>query len=113
MKDSKLKNAVQIYAQMQTEMSRGPLAEDEHSRKEIVEGGLWQPPTIFFLPWSASAFPIAFLFAFVHGLVGQPFTCWNAVMSVVFLVMSDVLLAMSDVFLAMIYPLRLPLFTFL
>ena len=54
--------------EMQTEMSRGPLAEDEHSRKEIAGGlaGLRpaSPPAIPFLPWSSSAFPLAFLFAF-------------------------------------------------
>ena len=96
-------------------MSRGPLAEDEHSRKEIVGGGLRPPPpTISSLPWSSSAFPLAFLSAFVHGLVGQPLTCWNAVMSEVFLVMSDVFLAMSEMLLAMFYPLlRFPPFTFL
>ena len=57
---------------MQTEMSRGPLAEDEHSRKGMVGGGLRPPPRILFLPWSSSAFPLAFLSAFVHGLVGSP-----------------------------------------
>ena len=39
MKDSKLKEAPQIYAQMQIEMSRGK-AEDEHSRKGMVGGGV-------------------------------------------------------------------------
>ena len=83
-------------------MSRGPLAEDEHSRKEIVGAAFGRPhPTIPFLPWSSSAFPLAFLSAFVHGLVGQPLTCWNAVMSEVFLAMSEVFLALSNVFLAM------------
>ena len=49
----------------QTEMSRGPLAE-EHSRKEIVGAA----PPIAFLPWSSSAFPLAFLSAFVRRFVG-------------------------------------------
>ena len=62
---------------MQTEMSRGPLAEDEHSRQGMVGGGL---RTIPFLPWSSSAVPLAFLSAFVHGLVGQPLTCSNTVL---------------------------------
>ena len=50
----------------QTEMSRGPLAEEDHGRKEIVGGGqpsAGRPPTISLLPWSSSAFPLAFLFA--------------------------------------------------
>ena len=52
-----------------------------HCRKEIGAGlYLRPPPTIPFLPWSSSAFPLAFLSAFVHGLVGQPLTCWNTVL---------------------------------
>ena len=58
---------------MQTEMSRGPLAEDEHSRKGKVGGGLRPFPTIPFLPWSSSAVPLAFLSAIEHGFVGEPF----------------------------------------
>ena len=54
---------------MQTEMSRGPLAEDKHSRKETVGGvaAFGRPPPFFFLPWSSSAFPLAFLSAFHRG----------------------------------------------
>ena len=52
---------------MQTEMSRGPLAEDDHSKKGTVGGGLRPTPNIPFLPWSSSAFPLACLSAFTHG----------------------------------------------
>ena len=49
-----------------------------HCRKEICAGlYLRPPPTIPFLPWSSSAFPLAFLSAFMHGLVGHSLICWN------------------------------------
>ena len=66
-----IRKATMIYHgsphEVQTEMSRGPLAEDEHSRKEIAGAGrpsASRHPLSFFLPWSSSAFPLAILFAF-------------------------------------------------
>ena len=47
---------------MQTEMSRGPLAEDEPSKKGTVGAAFGRPHRSF---CSSSAFPLAFLFAFL------------------------------------------------
>ena len=50
---------------MQTEMSRGPLSSDELlAEKKVVLGSTFgRHHTIPFLPWSSSAFPLAFLSA--------------------------------------------------
>ena len=71
---------------MQTEMSKGPLAEDEHSRKGMMGGG-WpkagRPPIIPCLPWSSTAFPLAFLFACVRRFVGAYFVLLLFILEVV------------------------------
>ena len=60
MKGSKLKDVQQIHAQMQTEMSRGPLAEDEHSRKGMVGAALGRPPPFLFCRGHPLPFPLHF-----------------------------------------------------
>ena len=66
-----IERAIMIYHgspyEMQTEMSRGPLAEDEHCRKKEQWGRPAALTVPFFLPWSSSAFPLAFLSAFTPG----------------------------------------------
>ena len=66
---------------MQTEMSRVPLAEDEHSRKGNVGGGGGLRPAaphIPFLPWSSSAFSLEFLSAFHTEIHGKSLLLSNA-----------------------------------
>ena len=57
---------------MQTDMSRGSLAEGNHGRKGMRAAAEGRPPSIFkpFLPWSSSPSHLAFLFALyteIHG----------------------------------------------
>ena len=64
-------------------MSRGHLAEDEHSRKAIEGRPSASRPSIVFLLWSSSAFPLAFQFAFKDkqmGLAGEEFNIFVKVL---------------------------------
>ena len=80
----------QTCAQMQTEMSRGPLAEDEHSRKEMRGGAaglrLAAPPSFLFCRGHPLPFPLHFCLHLCAGLWGHTLSCcfsyfkwsWNA-----------------------------------
>ena len=65
-----------------------------------------RPPLFFFLPWSSSAFPLAFLFGFhteIHGNSLLIFLTLMLMLILMLMLMSEVFLSMSEVFLAMLW----------
>ena len=77
------------------------------AEKKLWGGGrpsAGRPPTISSLPWSSSAFPLAFLSAFhteIHGKSLLIFLMLMLMQILMLMLMSEVFLSMSGVFLSM------------